>query len=63
MQEITWGLVTSISPVEVRFAGDTSDTAIGWVNEDLTLATNDKVLLAKTGSRDGWVIVCVLVAT
>jgi hypothetical protein len=64
MQEITWGLVTAISPsVLVRFVGDTGDTKIGWKSSGLTLATNDKVLLAKSGSRDGWVIVLKLATT
>jgi hypothetical protein len=61
---LTWGLVTSAgSPVEVRFAGDTVDTPVELQAEGLTLATLDKVLLARAGSTDGWVVVCVLEAT
>ena len=54
--EVTWALVTSISPVEVRFPGDTADTPIGKKLSGVTLATNDIVALAKTGTYDGWVI-------
>ena len=61
---LTWGLVTDVgSPVQVRFAGDTVDTEVGLQAEGLTLATNDKVMLARLGSTGGWVVVCVLEAT
>jgi hypothetical protein len=63
MQEISWGLVTGVSPVEVRFVGDDGDTPIAWKASGLTLATNDLVLLAKTGVKDGWVIVAKLAST
>ena len=52
--ELTWGVVTSASPVEVRFAGDSVDTPIGWQNDALTLATSDVVALGKLGSSGGW---------
>lgn len=61
--ELTWGVVTSISPVEVRFAGDVVDTPIGWQPDDVTLATSDVVVLGKLGTADGWAIVNVLVVT
>lgn len=54
-------VVTSVSPVEVRFWGDSVDTPIGWQSDALTLATNDIVLLAFDGGV--WNVVCVLVAT
>ena len=62
--EVTWGVVQSIgSPVEVRIAGDTTDTPVGLQSDALTLATSDKVMLAKLGSTGGWAIVAVMVAT
>jgi hypothetical protein len=63
MQEVSWGVVTSVSPLEVRFVGDDAPTAIAWKPKGVTLANADKVLLAKTGSTDGWVVVCVLVTS
>jgi len=54
--------VTSVgSPVEVRLYGDTADTPCPLGNPDLTLSTNDKVLVAQVGGA--WVVVCVLEAT
>lgn len=61
--EVTWGVVQSVSPVEVRFAGDTTDTAVGLQADGLSLTTSDKVMLAKLGSTGGWAIIAVLVAT
>lgn len=61
--EVTWGVVTSASPVEVRFAGDTIDTPVGLQDSSLTLSVSQKVMLAKLGSTGGWAVVCVLGAT
>lgn len=61
--ENTWGIVQSVSPVEVRFAGDTTDTPVGLQNDALTLAEGDKVALDKRGSNGGWCIAYVMVAT
>ena len=58
MQQIAWGEITALSPVAVRLSGDTLDTPVAVKNTALTLATNQKVLLAKAGN--GWVIVCIL---
>jgi len=56
--EANWGQVTSVSPLEVRFAGDTIDIP---VTLNLTTysspATGDMVALLRLGSVDGW---CVL---
>lgn len=62
-QEIAWGVVQQLGPTEVRFAGDTADVPIAVKNDDAVLTVGDKVLLAKAGARDGWVIVCVIGAT
>ena len=59
----TWGLVTQLSPVLVRVAGDTVDIPVRLKANGLTLATNDKVLLVRAGRPDSWVIVCRIVAT
>jgi hypothetical protein len=54
---VRWGVVTNVSPLEVRFAGDTIDTP-ALQNSDLTLGTSDKVVVAKVSST-GWVVLCV----
>ena len=52
--ENTWGIVQSVDPLEVRFAGDSTDTPVAvaavrpWVGQ--------KVMLAKLGALDGWVV-------
>jgi len=61
--EITWGEVTSISPVEVRFAGDSVDVPVGLKTDGLTLATNDKVALIKLAWAGGWMIVAKVATT
>ena len=61
--EVTWGQVTSISPVLVRIAGDSSDTAVALKQSGLSLATSDKVALIKLGTTGGWCIVCKVAAT
>jgi hypothetical protein len=55
--------VITLAPTTVRIVGDTVDVPIALKNDDLTLTVNDKVLLAKAGRRDGWVIVCVIGVT
>lgn len=62
-QEITWGVVQSLGPTTVRLSGDIDDIAVAVKNDDVTLTVTDKVLLAKAGPTDGWVIVCVVGAT
>lgn len=61
--EVTWGVVQSTSPVEVRVAGDTTDTPVGLKADGLSLTIGDKVALLKLGSTGGWMIVAVAVAT
>ena len=61
--EVTYGVVQSLAPTTVRFAGDTADVGIAVKNAAVTLSVGNKVLLAKAGTRDGWVIVCVIGAT
>lgn len=63
MQEIRWGWVQTIDPTTVRIAGDDQDIPVLAKNADVTVAAEDKVLLAKAGTKDGWVIVCKLNAT
>ena len=58
---LTWGLVTGITPTTVRIAGDTADQPLALKNDDVALATNDKVLLARVGSA--LIAVCVIGAT
>ena len=60
MSDVTWGLVTSTSPVQVRIAGDTVDTPIA-VKDSITVATNDNVVLLRVGSQ--WWIAGKVVAT
>jgi hypothetical protein len=51
---IAVGQVTSTSPLEIRFYGDTGDTAVTALAH-YTPATNDKVILVKVGPQ--WFIV------
>jgi|GEM_PF-1440944 len=62
-QEITWGRVTSLSPVEVRFAGDATSMPVGFKTEGLSLSTSDMVMLGKIGKPDAWAIIAKYVAT
>lgn len=55
------GLVTGLSPVEVRFWGASVSVPVDLVSEDVTLSTDDKVLLVEASGS--WVIVCVLAST
>ena len=60
--QITWGQVTSISPsLQVRILGDLVDTPVGFVNDDVTLADGNRVLLVKPNTT--WIVVCKLVAS
>lgn len=52
---VTWGSVTATSPLEVRFAGDTTSTSIDLWLSGYTPVTNDRVMLMKVGSQ--WVII------
>jgi hypothetical protein len=52
---ITWGEVISVSPTEVRFAGDTADVEVELYLSSYTPTTNDRVLLIKVGET--WVII------
>ena len=54
---VMMGQVTSITPVEVRFYGSSVSVPVSLKDATLTLATTDKVLLARTGT-DSWVVVC-----
>ena len=61
--DVRWGEVTSVSPVEVRFVGDTADVPVALKTDGLTLATNDKVALLRLGRTGGWMIVAKVVST
>lgn len=52
---ITWGVVTSVSPTEVRFGGDTVDVEVASKLAGYTPTTNDVVVLLKVGTS--WVII------
>lgn len=54
-----WGLVTQLSPLQVRFAGDTADVDVNQ-NPDVTLATGDRVALFRFGNQ--WYVGFVLKA-
>jgi CYTH domain-containing protein len=69
-QEIRWGWVQQVYDVgddepalKVRIAGDDADITIRMVAAGYTPAVEEKVLLAKAGTKDGWVIVCKLEPT
>lgn len=57
---VTWGKVTSTSPVQVTFAGDTSGTTVGLRDDGYTVTLNDKVMLVKVGAQ--WIILGKVVA-
>lgn len=46
---VTWGEVTSTSPLQVRIAGDTASTTIPLKMDSYTAVTNDKVVLLRVG--------------
>lgn len=61
---IARAVVTQVAPTEVRFHGDTSDTPIARMDNNITgLTVNDEVVLLRTSSTGGWIISCVLGAT
>lgn len=53
--ENTWGIVQSVDPLEVRFAGDSTDVPVAV--SAFTPSVGQKVMLTKLGARDGWAIV------
>ena len=61
--EVRWGIVTQVSPLLVRFAGDGEDSPVGLKTSGLTLAETDKVAVLKLGSTDGWMVVAKVVAS
>ena len=61
--ELTWGEVIALSPLTVRFAGDSADTPVTLKASGLTLATNDKVALARLGATSGWCVMFKVVAS
>jgi len=63
--ELAWGEVTQVSPtVECRFVGDGTDIPVALkLNSYGTVATNDKVMLARLGTKSGWVMVGKVVAS
>lgn len=58
MQELSFGFVQGTDPVTVRVVGDTEDVPIEVKCTTYTPVIGEKVLLGKSGSDDGWVIVC-----
>lgn len=56
-----WAIVQQVSPLLVRFPGDTGDVSVGLKSSGLTFAVADKLLLAPVGSQ--WAVVAKLVAT
>ena len=52
---LAWGEVISISPTEIRFAGDTVDVEVNTKLSSYTPTTNDIVVLLKVGTA--WVII------
>jgi len=54
MIEVTWGRVTQVSPLLVRFVGDTADTPVTRKNTALTLVVDNRVVLLQLASSGGW---------
>ena len=61
MDVVAEGWVMQVTPLLVRFAGDTGDTSVAWKESGLTFSTNEKVALVRFPS--GWTIVGKPVAT
>ena len=64
--ELTWGLVTDVTPgaVLVRFNGDSADTPIALqLDSTSALTTSSQVVLGKLGKTGTWTILGVLEAT
>ena len=54
--EVSWGFVTQVSPLEVRFAGDSGDSPV-LKADHVTVSDGDRVALIKLGSSDGWLVI------
>ena len=61
--EVHWGVVQSLAPTTVRFAGDTADVPVALKSSALSLTVGDKVALVKLGVRDGWCVAFVIGVT
>ena len=61
MDVVAEGWVMQVTPLLVRFAGDTGDTAIAVQDDGLTFSLGEKVGLTLFPS--GWTITAKLVAT
>jgi len=61
--ELAEGWVTQVSPLQIKFTGDTTATAIAWKASGLTFSASpaDKVLLVRAPA--GWTIIAKVVAT
>lgn len=59
--DVAEGWVMQVSPLLVRFAGDTGDTAVALKDSGLTFSLNEKVALVRYPS--GWTITAKPVAT
>lgn len=55
--ELSWGQVVAESPTAVKFNGDTEQVVVETKAAGYQPRDGDKVLLAKSGVNDGWVIV------
>lgn len=56
-----WPVVMQVSPLLVRFPGDTGDVPVGLKSSGLSFTVADMLLLALVGSQ--WAVVAKLVAT
>lgn len=56
-----WAVVQQVSPLLVRFPGDTGDVSVGLKSSGLTFTVADMLLLERVGSQ--WAVVSKLVAT
>ena len=59
--DVAEGWVQQVSPLLVRFAGDTGDTSVSLKDSGLTFSLSEKVALVRFPS--GWMIVGKPVAT
>ena len=59
--ESKWAVVMQVSPLLVRFPGDTGDVPVGLKSSGLSFTVADMLLLALVGSQ--WAVVAKLVAT
>lgn len=51
---VAWGIITSTSPIKVKFAGDSIDTEISLKLASYTPTLNDRVVLLRVSTA--WVI-------